>query len=89
MEEGPSKTLEEAVESVRRYQRVQVEAYNNQAKRPRANVQGWSLEREDIDSWDHYSSRRGDRGSQLLLREFPNGAVVCRARFTVTGIQEI
>ena len=64
MEEGPPKTLEEAVESVRRYQRVQVEAYNNHAKRPRANIRGWSPEREEIDSWDHYSSRRGDRGSQ-------------------------
>ena len=64
MEEGPPKTLEEAVESVRRYQSVQVEAYNNHVKRPRANVRGWSPEREEIDSWDHYSSRRGDRGSQ-------------------------
>ena len=65
MEEGPPKTLEEAVESVRRYQRVQVEAYNNRAKRPHANVRGWSPEREEIDSWDHYCSRRGDKGSQL------------------------
>ena len=64
MEDGPPKTLEEAVESVRRYQRVQVEAYNNHAKRPCANVRGWSPEREEIDSWDHYSSRRGERGSQ-------------------------
>ena len=64
MEEGPPKTLEEAVESVRRYQRVQVEAYHNHAKRPRANVRGWSPEREEIDSWDHNSSSRGDRGSQ-------------------------
>ena len=38
IEEGPPKTLEEAVESVRRYLRVQVEAYNNHAKRPHANV---------------------------------------------------
>ena len=43
MEEGPPKTLEEAVESVRMYQRVQVEAYHNHAKRSRANVEKWVL----------------------------------------------
>ena len=64
MEQGPPKSLEEAVESVRGYQHVQGAADNNCAKRPRANVRGWSPEREEIDSWDHYSSRRGDRGSQ-------------------------
>ena len=63
MEDGPPKTLEEAVESVRWYQRVQVAANNNHVKWPRANVRGWSPKREETDSWDHYSSRRGDRGS--------------------------
>ena len=49
MEQGPPKSLEEAVESVRGYQHVQWAADNKCAKQPRANVRGWSPEREKLD----------------------------------------
>ena len=58
MEQGPPKTLEEAVESVRWYQHVQGEVDNSYAEKPRANVRGWSPEREKLDRRDQYSSRK-------------------------------
>ena len=58
MEQGPPKSLEEAVESVRGYQHVQGAADNNCAERPRAKVRGWSPEREKLDCRDQYPSRR-------------------------------
>ena len=59
MEQGPPKTLEEAVESVRWYQHVQGAADNSYAERPRANVWGWSPEREKLDRRDQWKGRRG------------------------------
>ena len=64
MEQGPPRTLEEAVESVRWYQHVQGAVDNSYAERPRANVRGWSPEREKLDRWDQYSSRRDDLDSR-------------------------
>ena len=46
MEQGPPKTLEEAVESVRWYQHVQGAADTSGAERPRAHVRGWSPDRD-------------------------------------------
>ena len=60
MEQGPPRTLEEAVESIRWYQHVQGAADTSGAERPRAHVRGWSLER---DSRDRYN-RRGDTDSR-------------------------
>ena len=75
MDQGPPKTLEEAVESVRWYQHVQVAADNNRAKQPRANIPGWSPEREEIDSRDRYYSRRGDMDNRYdSYRESPRAA---------------
>ena len=64
MEQGPPKSLEEAVESVRGYQQVQWAADNNCAERPRAKVRGWSPEREKLDCRDQYPSRRDDVDSR-------------------------
>ena len=64
MEQGPPRTLEEAVESVRWYQHVQGAVDNSYAERPRANVRGWSPEREKLDRWDQCSSRRDDLDSR-------------------------
>ena len=64
MEQGPPKTLEEAVESVRRYQHVQGAVDNSYAERPRPNVRGWSPEREKLDRRDQNSSRRDDVDSR-------------------------
>ena len=60
MEQGPPKTLEEAVESMRWFQHVQGAASNSGAERPRAHVRGWSPDRE---SWDRHN-RRGDMDSR-------------------------
>ena len=60
MEQGPPKTLEEAVESVRWYQHVHGAAVTSGAERPRAHVRGWSPDR---DSWDRHN-RRGDTDSR-------------------------
>ena len=60
MEQGPPKTLEEAVESMRWFQHVQSAASNSGAERPRAHVRGWSPDRE---SWDRHN-RRGDMDSR-------------------------
>ena len=49
MEQGPPKTLEEAVESMRWFQHVQGAAVTSGAEQPRAHVRGWS---PDKDSWD-------------------------------------
>ena len=64
MEQGPPKSLEEAVESVRGYQHVQRAADNNCLERPRAKVRGWSPEREKLDRRDQYPSRRDDVDSR-------------------------
>ena len=64
MEQGPPKTLEEAVESVRWYQHVQGAVDNSYAERPRANVGGWSPERERLDRRDQYLTRREDADSR-------------------------
>ena len=64
MEQGPPKSLEEAVESVRGYQHVQGAADNNFAERPRAKVRGWSPEREKLDCRNQYPSRRDDVDSR-------------------------
>ena len=64
MEQGPPKSLEDAVESVRGYQQVQWAADNNCAERPRAKVRGWSPEREKLDCRDQYPSRRDDVDSR-------------------------
>ena len=64
MEQGPPKTLEEAVESVRWCQHVQGAADNNCAERPRTNVRGWSPERDKLDRRDQYPSRRDDADSR-------------------------
>ena len=60
MEQGPPKTLEEAVESMRWFQHVQGAASNIGAERPRAHVRGWLPDRE---SWDRHN-RRGDMDSR-------------------------
>ena len=71
MEQGPPKTLEEAVESVRWYQHVHGAAVTSGAERPRAHVRGWSPDR---DSWDRHN-RRGDTDSQYeRYRESPRPA---------------
>ena len=62
MEQGPPKTLEEAVESVRWYQHVQGAVDNNYAERPRANVRGWSPEREKTGSPGPVPKQKGRRG---------------------------
>ena len=64
IEQGPPKTLEEAVESVRWYQHVQGAVDNNYAERPLVNVRGWSPEREKLDRRDQYLSRREDADSR-------------------------
>ena len=64
MEQGPPKSLEDAVESVRGYQQVQWAADNNCAERPRAKVRGWSPEREKLDCRDQYPSRKDDVDSR-------------------------
>ena len=64
MEQGPPKSLEEAVESVRGYQHVQGAADYNCAERPRAKVRGWSPEREKLDCRDQYPSSRDDVDSR-------------------------
>ena len=64
MEQGPPKSLEEAVESVRGYQHVQGAADNNFAERPRAKVRGWSPEREKLGCRNQYPSRRDDVDSR-------------------------
>ena len=71
MEQGPPKTLEEAVESMRWFQHVQGAAVNIGADRPRAHVRGWSPDRE---SWDRHN-RRGDMDSRYeRYRESPRPA---------------
>ena len=71
MEQGPPKTLEEAVESMRWFQHVQGAAVNSGAERPRAHVRGWSPDR---DSWDRHN-RRGDIDSRYeRYRESPRPA---------------
>ena len=71
MEQGPPKTLEEAVESVRWYQHVQGAADTSGAKRPRAHVRGLSTERDRRDRY----SRRGDMDSRYgRYRESPRAA---------------
>ena len=71
MEQGPPRTLEEAVESVRWYQHVQGAADTSGTERPRAHVRGWSPER---DSWDRHN-RRGDTDSRYeRYRESPRAA---------------
>ena len=65
MEQGPPTTLEEAVESVRWYQHVKGAVDNSYAERPRANVRGWSPEREKLDRRDQYQGRRDDGDSQF------------------------
>ena len=65
MEQGPSRTLEEAVESVRWYQHVQGAVDNSYAERPRANVRGWSPEREKLDRRDQHQGRKHDGDSQF------------------------
>ena len=68
MEQGPPKTLEEAVESMRWFQHVQGAAANSGAERPRAHVRGWSPDR---DSWDRYN-KGGDMDSRYeRYRESP------------------
>ena len=64
MEQGPPKSLEEAVDSVRGYQHVQGAADYDCAERPRAKVRGWSPEREKLDCWDQYPSSRDDVDSR-------------------------
>ena len=64
MEQGPPKSLEEAVESVRGYQQVRWAADNNCAEQPRAKVRGWSPEREKLDCRDQYPSSRDDVDSR-------------------------
>ena len=64
MEQGPPKSLEEAVDSVRGYQHVQGAADYDCAERPRAKVRGWSPEREKLDCRDQYPSRRDDVDSR-------------------------
>ena len=64
MEQGPPKSLEEAVESVRGYQHVQGAAGYNCAERPRAKVRGWSPDREKLDCRDQYPSSRDDVDSR-------------------------
>ena len=64
MEQGPPKSLEEAVDSVRGYQHVQGAADYNCAERPRAKVRGWSPEREKLDCRDKYPSSRDDVDSR-------------------------
>ena len=71
MEQGPPKTLEEAVESMRWFQHVQGAAVNIGADRPRAHVRGWSPDKE---SWDRHN-RRGDMDSRYeRYRESPRPA---------------
>ena len=64
MDQDPPKTLDEAVDSVRWYQHVQVAADNKHAERSHAKVQGWALVKEEMDNRYHYSNRRGDTGSR-------------------------
>ena len=71
MEQGPPKTLEEAVESVRWYQHVQGAADTSGAERPRAHVRGWSPEGESRD----LHNGRGDTDSRYdRYRESPRAA---------------
>ena len=63
MEQGPPKTLEEAVESMRWFQHVQGAAVNSGAERPRAHVRGWSPDR---DSWDRHN---GSGGAMDILQK--------------------
>ena len=65
MEHGPPTTLEAAVESVRWYQHVKGAVDNSYAERPRANVRGWSPEREKLDRRDQYQGRRDDGDSRF------------------------
>ena len=67
MEQGPPRTLEEAVERVRWYQHVQGAVDNSYAERPRAIVRGWSPEREKLDRRDQYQGRRDDGDSRFDL----------------------
>ena len=65
MEQGPPKTLEEAVESMRWFQHVQGAAVNIGADRPRS---------PDRESWDRHN-RRGDMDSRYeRYRESPRPA---------------
>ena len=65
MEQGPPRTLEEAVESVRWYQHVQGAVDNSYAERPWANVRGWSPERKKLNRRDQYQGRRDDGDSRF------------------------
>ena len=65
IEHGPPTTLEAAVESVRWYQHVKGAVDNSYAERPRANVRGWSPEREKLDRRDQYQGRRDDGDSRF------------------------
>ena len=65
MEQGPPRTLEEAVESVRWYQHVQGAVDNSYAERPRANVRGLTPEREKLDRQDQYQVRTDDGDSRF------------------------
>ena len=65
MKHGPPTTLEAAVESVRWYQHVKGAVDNSYAERPRANVRGWSPEREKLDRRDQYQGRRDDGDSRF------------------------
>ena len=60
MEHGPPTTLEAAVDMVRWYQHIKGALDNSYAERPRANVRGWSPEREKLDRRDQYQGRRDD-----------------------------
>ena len=60
MEQGPPQTLEAAVDMVRWYQDIKGAVDNSYAERPRANVRGWSPERENLDRRDQYQGRRDD-----------------------------
>ena len=60
MENGPPQTLEDAVEMVKWYQDIQGAVDHSYAERPRANVLGWSPEREKRDRRDQYQGRRDD-----------------------------
>ena len=60
MEQGPPQTLEDAVDMVRWYQDIKGAVDNSYAERPRANVRGWSPERENRDRRDQYQGRSDD-----------------------------
>ena len=65
MENGPPQTLEDAVEMVKWYQDIQGAVDHSYAERPRANVRGWSPERERRDRRDQYQGRRDDGDSRF------------------------